>query len=111
MDTTQTLNANTVAQRLTALAQLYKQGQASQRVERTLNKLLEYEAAECRTQLGQLQNDMAGFEQQYGMTSAEFYLQFQAGQTDDRMDYVEWASLVQMADNLRARLHLLTDQE
>ena len=25
----------------------------------------------------------------------------------DGMDYVEWASLVQMADNLKKRLHLL----
>lgn len=34
----------------------------------------------------------------------------QAGETDDRMDYGEWASLVQMADNLRARLRLLAGE-
>ena len=41
------------------------------------------------------------------MTSDEFYRRFRAGQTDDRMDFVEWASLVQMAANLRQRLSLL----
>lgn len=52
-------------------------------------------------QLRQLQADLAEFEQRYGLTSAEFYRRYQAGQTDDRMNYVEWASLIQMADNLR----------
>src|SRR5215475_5456400 len=36
-------------------------------------------------------------------SSTEFYRQFQAGETGDAMDYVEWASLVQMADNLHKR--------
>jgi hypothetical protein len=40
-------------------------------------------------------------------SSVEFYQQFQAGQTSDAMDYVEWASLIQMADNLTKRLRLL----
>ena len=47
------------------------------------------------------------FEQKYQRSSAEFYQQFQAGQTSDAMDYVEWASLIQMADNLTKRLRLL----
>jgi hypothetical protein len=37
----------------------------------------------------------------------EFYERFQAGQTGDAMDYVEWASLVQMVNNLTKRLRLL----
>jgi hypothetical protein len=102
--------SNTVAQRLAALAQLYQQGQPSALVERTLDKLLAYEAEICRAQLAQLQADLAEFEQRYGMPSDEFYRRFQAGQTDDRMDYVEWASLVQMADNAQKRLRLLTGE-
>ena len=42
-----------------------------------------------------------------GTSAAEFYEQFQAGQIGDAMDYVEWASLIQMADNLTKRLRLL----
>ena len=60
-----------------------------------------------RAQLDQLQADLVKFERRYGLSSDEFYRQYQAGQTDDRMDYVEWASLVQMAGNLRERLRLL----
>ena len=100
-------SANAVAQRLHTLAQLYQQGQASALMQRTLDKLLAHEADVCRAQLHQLQADLAEFEQEYGLTSAEFYRRFRAGQTDDRMDYVEWASLVQMHDNLQQRLSLL----
>jgi hypothetical protein len=108
MSDTLVSKVSSTAQRLRTLAQLYQQGQASELMERTLNKLLTYEADVCRAQLGQLQRDLAEFEQRYGLSSAEFYRRFQAGQTDDRMDYVEWASLVQMHDNLRERLSLLT---
>lgn len=101
---------NSVAQRLRTLAQLYQQGQASELMDRTLDKLLAHEAKLCREQLGQLQSDLAEFEQRYGFSSDEFYRRFQAGQTDDRMDYVEWASLVQMRDNLQQRLCILSGE-
>ncbi len=39
----------TVTQRLHTLAELYQQGQASELMERTLDKLLAYEADVCRT--------------------------------------------------------------
>ena len=63
-----------------------------------------------RLRLNQLQADLAEFEQRYGLSSDAFYRRFQTGQTDDRMDYVEWASLVQMTRNLQKRLHLLTGE-
>jgi hypothetical protein len=95
------------AERLRALAALYEQGQVSDLMERTLAKLLRQEADACQVQLRQLQADLREFEQKYQRSSAEFYQQFQAGQTSDAMDYVEWASLIQMADNLTKRLRLL----
>ena len=101
------MKANTVAERLHALAELYQQGHVSELMERTLEKLLHQEAEACHTQLRQLQADLAEFEQKYQRSSTEFYQQFQAGHTSDEMDYVEWASLVQMANNLEKRLRLL----
>jgi vacuolar-type H+-ATPase subunit D/Vma8 len=98
------------AERLRALAELYEQGQVSDLMERTLAKLLRHEADACQVQLHQLQADLREFEQKYQRSSAEFYQQFQAGQTSDAMDYVEWASLIQMADNITKRLHLLGDE-
>jgi vacuolar-type H+-ATPase subunit D/Vma8 len=98
------------ADRLHALADLYQQGHVSELMERTLEKLLHQEAEACYAQLRQLQADLAEFEQKYHRSSTEFYQQFQAGQTGDEMDYVEWASLVQMANNLEKRLRLLTGE-
>ena len=98
------------AKRLHALAELYQQGQVSELMDHTLEKLLRHEAEQCQAQLGQLQADLAEFERKYQLSSTEFYRRFQAGQTGDAMDYVEWASLVQMADNLHKRLRLLTGE-
>jgi hypothetical protein len=110
MTIVQTSSAATVAQRLRMLAQLYQQGQASDLMDRTLDKLLAYEADLCRQQLSELQDDLAEIEERYGLASDEFYRRYQTGQTDDRMDYVEWASLVQMRDNLQERLRILSGE-
>ena len=98
------------ANRLGKLAELYRQGQASDLTARTLEKLIEYETGLARTQLQELQKDLAEFEQRYGRTSTDFFQAYQAGETDDRMDFVEWASLVQMAENLRRRVQLLSSE-
>ena len=98
------------AQRLITLAHLYEEGLASDLMDRTLEKLLAHEAEVCRALLHQVQTDLTEIEQRYDLSSTTFYQRFQAGQTDDRMDYVEWASLVQMRDNLKKRLRLLTDE-
>ena len=98
------------AKRLHALAELYQQGQVSELMDRTLEKLLRHEAEQCQAQLRQLEADLAEFEQKYQLSSTEFYRQFQAGHIGDTMDYVEWASLVQMADNLHKRQRLLTGE-
>ena len=61
-----TVKANILtAERLHALAELYQQGHVSELMERTLEKLLHHEAAECQAQLHQLQADLAEFEQKY----------------------------------------------
>ena len=102
---------NITATRLEKLAQLYKQQQASDLMTRTLNKLLHYEAEISQEQLARLLDDLADFEQQHNLSSQEFFRRFQVGEMDDRMDFVEWAALFQMAENLQARLRLLTGEE
>jgi hypothetical protein len=99
--------AGTTAQRLSTLARLYEAGQSSPMMDRTLDKLLAHEAEEARRQLEALDADLATFEQQYAMSSTEFFGRYREGSTDDRMDFVEWASLMQMRENLVRRLELL----
>jgi hypothetical protein len=101
----------TTAERLAALARLYQGGQTSQLIDRTVDKLLAHEAEQARGQLAVLDADLAVFEQQYGLSSAEFQQKYQTGQTDDRMDFVEWASLLRMRENLLQRLQLLSGEK
>jgi hypothetical protein len=61
------------AERLRALAELYQQGQVSDLMNRTLEKLLHHEAEQCHVLLQQLEADLAAFEQKYRLSSTEFY--------------------------------------
>ena len=82
-----------VADRLRQLARLYETGQTSEIMDRTLDKLLTYEADQTRSQLQEIKADLADCERCYAMTSDDFYLRYQTGKTDDRMDFVEWGFL------------------
>jgi hypothetical protein len=94
--------------RVQMLERLYEHGQNSDLVDLTLEKLFTYELHSTERELELLQQDLAEFEDQYGLSSAEFYARFQAGQMGDAIDFVEWASLHQMAERLRKRVDLLT---
>ena len=94
-------NPQTTLKKLSILIKLYRRGHASAMLDRTLDKALAYEVNVSHTQLKQLNCDLNEFEQRYQLSSTEFYKQFQYGQTDDLLDYTEWASLIQMANNLR----------
>ncbi len=105
----ETANIN-VAHKLEQLALLYRKDRPSETMAKTLKKLFGYEAETCRSQLRQLRGDLSDFETKYQMASDEFFQRFQKGQTDDNMDFVEWASIVQMARRLEQRLTLLNEE-
>lgn len=100
-------DAGGIAQKLEQLAEMCRQGHASDMMLKTLHKLFGYEARSCLSQLEELRQALSDFEQRHGMSSDLFYRRFKAGETDDRMDFVEWASLVQMTRRLEKRLALL----
>ena len=90
------------------LAKLYEKGQVSETTARNLNKVLDFEINQLQTDLAATEKDLGEFEDRYRMSTADFFCQWQAGQAGDRMDYVEWATLAQIAQNLRARLEFLS---
>ena len=93
------------------LAELYEKKQVSDLTAQTLNKLVDMETSRIRMQLEDIERVLADYEKQYGMSSAEFFQKYDSGQTDDRMDYVEWASLTQMAEHLRQKLESISVEE
>lgn len=96
-----------IALQLEQLAEICREGHASELMVRTLEKLFGYERENSRSQLAELQRDILTFEREHGMSSEDFFQRYQEGKTDDRMDFVEWASLVQMKNRLEKRLSIL----
>jgi tyrosyl-tRNA synthetase len=95
--------------RVRTLEKLYTQGETSEIVDLALEKLFAYELRESQQQLAQLVRDLSRFEQQYGLSSDAFYARFQAGEMGDAIDFMEWASLHQMAERLKERIDLLEE--
>lgn len=53
-------------------------------------------------QTGQdIEQALAHYETQYGMTSDEFWRRYQAGQTEDSADFMEWNVLCKMKQRLK----------
>lgn len=73
----------------------------------TIDKLLAREQARIVELKTRLQEQCALFEQNYALSSEDFYKQYQAGQMGDATDYVEWAATIEMLANLDKRLALL----
>jgi hypothetical protein len=92
------------------LFQLYQNGQVNETTARNLNKLANLEVNQLEMDLAATEKDLAEIERQYNMTTEDFFRKWEAGETDDRMDYIEWAGLTQMANNLRKRLEFLTSE-
>ncbi len=97
----------TTAERLIQLAHLYEGGQTSPLLERTIDKALAHEAETAQQQLAQIRQDLGTLESQYELSTDEFMRLFRAGKADDRMDFIDWASLAQMAEGLEVRAQLL----
>ena len=95
--------------RVRTLDKLYAQGETSDIVDLALEKLFAYELRESQKQLARLEGDLSRFEQRYELSSDAFYTRFQAGEMGDAMDFVEWASLHQMAERLKQRIALLEE--
>jgi hypothetical protein len=93
------------------LAELYEKKQVDNVTAQTLNKLVDLETSRIRMQLEDIQRVMADYERQYAMKSVEFFAKFDAGQLGDQMDFVEWASLTQMAEHLHQIIESVAAEE
>lgn len=72
-----------------------------------LDKLLSRERDRLLETRTRLQAQVEAFEQTYDLKSGEFAKQFAMGQLGDEIDFIEWASTLEMIANLDHRLSLL----
>jgi hypothetical protein len=76
-----TVHVSTHTKQVSKLAKLYEDGQVSDATARTLNKVVDFEVHQLQTGLAATEKDMGEFEQQYGMSTEDFFRQWQAGPT------------------------------
>ncbi len=102
--------STTRSSRLEKMIRLYESGQASDFMDRVLDKVFAQEAAETRNAIARLDSDIIHYENQYEMSSEVFFRDFKGGKLGDQMDFIEWSSLVMMRDDLYQRLQVLTGE-
>jgi hypothetical protein len=72
-----------------------------------LDKLLHVLHDQYRERLTHYETALKVFEEQYGMDSARFYQQFEAGNLGDSMDFFEWSGLYELWQTLQEKIHRL----
>jgi hypothetical protein len=96
-----------IINQLKVLEALSQQGGYSDILASSLRKIIHQEREHIQQQIRELETDLQVFEQQYQLSSAEFYQQFKAGKLGDETNFVEWSAFYQMWSDLQARLALL----
>jgi hypothetical protein len=104
-----TVQTQTVG-RLQSLLEFYRGGYQSQLVDQAVSKLISLEVSQCRAELQRLAARLTTYEQQYGMTSKDFYRRFRSGEFGDDMDFVEWSVFWDMHQATQKRLDSLIKQ-
>jgi len=98
---------STVARKVRRLEEYIASTNASAKdrvLELTIDKLLDRETSRLISQKARLEQQLDGFEQEYHLSSKEFYDKFERGELGDDMDFVEWSATYEMVTNLRRHL-------
>lgn len=69
--------------------------------------IIAYQISELKRAILNLRLNLREFEEKYGMTSEEFYREFQSGHLGDAEDFIIWAGLYEMYEENRSKLEEL----
>lgn len=101
-----TLGIDTLNQ-IESLARLYHIGYRSAMIEATIPKLVMIERTQMEREVASLEDHLHSFEEQYNLSSEEFYKRFRAGEMGDDADWFDWSAFYQMWLSTRQRLQTL----
>lgn len=73
----------------------------------TLEKLLTREFNRMANLKARLVEQLQTFETQYQLKSQEFYSRYESGMLGDDIDFIEWASTIEMVNHIDQRLNVL----
>jgi hypothetical protein len=80
-----------------------------QKLDTLLNHALERESLLLKTALEKTRANLETFEKRFAKSSEEFYRQYQAGETDDSADTVDWAGEYQIYLSLLEQANTLEE--
>lgn len=73
----------------------------------TINKLMKTKKQELVKRLSSIQYELKRLEQTYQINSDEFKDKYDAGLLGDDVDYIKWASLIDMEQRIRKQMRYL----
>jgi len=76
-------------------------------LDKSITKLVIREQMRMQHLKQRLQQQLSQFEQNYNLLSQEFYNRYNQGEMGDEMDFIEWASTIEMLINVEKRMVLL----
>lgn len=94
---------------LNNLQKLYATGFQDEFLDNALRKIVERQIERDETDLTRIQADLAQFERDYEMSSADFRQLYQSGQMADTFDHFEWNVLCKARERIEQRLAILRD--
>jgi len=76
-------------------------------LDQSIDKLLERESNRILELKTSLLNQLSEFEKTYSMSNSDFYQRYESGEMGDDMDFMEWASTIEMLASVEKELELL----
>ncbi|MDB9320714.1 hypothetical protein PN483_10315 [Nodularia spumigena CS-591/04] len=99
-----------ILNQLQVLETLSKQGAYSDKFVLSLRNIIIEEINSIEQQTQEIEIDLQTFEQEYQLSSEQFYQEFKAGELGDGIDFIEWNAFYQMCCSLQERLNILKFQ-
>ncbi|MDZ7342264.1 MAG: hypothetical protein ONB27_12985 [candidate division KSB1 bacterium] len=90
---------------MSQLAIHYDSAISRKKINRIVEEALDREKKIIEHALKRTQEKLRKFELQYNMSSSEFFQQYQAGKTDDRDDFIDWAGEYQILMSINDRMN------
>lgn len=90
---------------------IYRQGFQSDLIDRTVDKLIDLEQSRARRELEEIRRHLETYEQNYRMSTTEFYARYEAGELDDSADFMEWSSFCDMLASTQQYLGWLSGED
>lgn len=95
---------------LDRLQRLFISGYGDRFLDSALRKIVDRQIARDEADLARIDEELLSFEARYGMTSDQFWQQYQHGQLNDTEDFTEWNVFFKMRQRVLARLEILHEQ-